>query len=105
MKMIKFDLPIDGVKVKNIEELREHFTIEILDHFRSGLLGKWLASRRLQDELAAVQALDKLDDHALLKGLCGVFGVEADDLVIAEILKEPATASSGNLLMKIKPAS
>ncbi|MCK7577768.1 MAG: hypothetical protein MZV65_19565 [Chromatiales bacterium] len=32
MKMIKFDLPIDGVKVKSVEELRDHFKSEILNH-------------------------------------------------------------------------
>lgn len=93
MKIIKFDLPIDGVKVKTVEELRDHFTLEMLAHARSGLLAKWLSSRKLQDELAAVKALDGAEDHAFLKGLCKVFGVEADDLVIVEILKEPATAS------------
>ena len=89
MKIIKFDLPIDGVKVKTVEELRDHFTLEMLAHARSGLLGKWLSSRKLQDELAAVKALDGAEDHALLKGLCEVFGVEADEAVMTVMLNDP----------------
>jgi len=90
MKLIKFDLPIDGVKVKTIDELREHFTPEILDHFRSGLLAKWLVSRKLQDELEAVKALEEAENPVLLKELCEVFGIESDEVVIAAITKEPS---------------
>ena len=43
-KMIKFDLPIDGVKVATLDQLRDHFTTEIIAHFRSGLLTRWLQS-------------------------------------------------------------
>ena len=102
MKLIKFDLPIDGVRVKNVEELREHFTPEILDHFRSSVLVKWLASRKLQDEIEAVKALEGADDARLLKGLCEIFGIEADDLVIAEILKKPVTGASENLVEQMQ---
>ncbi|WP_146108649.1 hypothetical protein [Chromatium okenii] len=45
-----------------------------------------------------MQALDGLDDHAVLKGLCGAFGVEADDLIIAEALKEPVGQAGENVL-------
>jgi hypothetical protein len=99
MKLIKFDLPIDGVKVKTVDELREHFTLEILDHFRSGLLVKWLASRKLQDELGAIKVLDDVEDSALLKGLCEVFGIEADEATVAEITKE--SAKSGENINEI----
>jgi len=102
MKLIKFDLPIDGVKVKTIEELREHFTPEILDHFRSGLLAKWLVSRKLQDELEALKALDGAEDPALLKGLCDVFGIEADEAVIAAILNDPTPTFEFNIADTVK---
>ncbi|WP_304299765.1 DUF1566 domain-containing protein, partial [Chromatium okenii] len=35
-----------------------------------------------------------LDDHAVLKGLCGAFGVEADDDFIAEVLRDPTPKST-----------
>ena len=57
-KMIKFDLPIDGVKVSTLDELRDHFTAEIVGHFRSGLLAKWLRSRRMTDQLEGGRSLD-----------------------------------------------
>lgn len=102
MKLIKFDLPIDGVKVKTVEELREHFTPEILDHFRSGLLAKWLVSRKLQDELEAIKALDGAEDALLLKGLCDVFGIEADEAVIAAILNDPTPTFGLNIADAVK---
>jgi hypothetical protein len=88
-KVIKFDLPLDGIRAKNIEEIREHFTIEILAHYHSRLLGKWLASRKLNAELEALQAIDDSDDQAIFKRLCAVFTVEADDAVIAVLFNDP----------------
>ncbi len=86
MKLIKFDLPIDGIKAKNIEELRDHFTIEILDHYRSGLLAKWLRSRNMNEKLVEISSLESMDEHALLKRLCEIFYIEADDIVISAML-------------------
>ena len=86
MKLIKFDLPIDGIKAKNIDELRTHFTVEILIHYRNGLLAKWLRSRDMNEELAALASIEGLDEYSMLKRLCEIFGVEADDLVIAALL-------------------
>ena len=37
MKPIKFDLPLNGTKVHNLEELRDNFTTEILELHASGL--------------------------------------------------------------------
>ncbi|PQJ96342.1 dynamin family protein [Chromatium okenii] len=74
-KNIKFDLPIGGIRAKNMQEIREHFTLEILEYARNGTLVKWLRSRKLEDELTAVQALLELDDDALFSGLCTVFSV------------------------------
>ena len=44
-KMIKFELLIDGVKVAAPDGLQDHFTTEILGHYRSSLLARWLRSR------------------------------------------------------------
>lgn len=95
MKLIKFDLPLDGTKVKNLDELRDHFSVEVLEHCRSGLLMRWLRSRSLADEVAA---LDKLDvagmaDEALFRALCGVFGVEVDELILSAMFSVRAAAA------------
>ncbi|MBV5309934.1 DUF1566 domain-containing protein [Chromatium okenii] len=96
-KIIKFDLPIDGIRAKNIEEIRDHFTLEILDHYRSGLLAKWLASRRLQEELSALQAIEERSDQAIFKRLCEIFAVEVYDAVIAVLFNESAPKFSLNV--------
>ena len=87
-KMIKFDLPIDGVKVATLDDLQNHFTTEIIGHFRSSLLARWLRSRGWTRELAAVEALATGDDATTLKELCRIFEVEADDDAIAAAVAE-----------------
>lgn len=84
--MIKFDLPIDGVKVATLEELRDHFTAEVIGHFRSGLLARWLQSRSMARELAAIGSMTAGDDIGVFRELCGIFGVAADDDAIAAVV-------------------
>ena len=98
-KMIKFDLPIDGVKVATLDDLRDHFTTETIGHFRSGLLARWLRSRSMTRELAAVEALTVGDDAAVLKELCRIFEMEADDDTIAAAIAE-ATGVPGTRLRR-----
>ena len=120
-KAIKFDLPIDGVKVASLDDLQDHFTTEVIGHFRSGLLSKWLRPRGLNHELTAIEALgaeiygwnigppegpNELeavkasaadDDAVVLKELCRIFKVEADDDVIAAaIAKAKQTWNPGD---------
>lgn len=81
IKTIKFDLPIDGVKVKTLVELQQHFTTEILDLYKNGLLARWLQAQGLNDQLSAVNALSLLNNDALLlSSLCEVFNVVVDDV-------------------------
>jgi hypothetical protein len=87
MKIIKFDLPIDGVNVKTIEELREHFTVEILTLYNNGMLLKWLHSRKYLKEASHLEAMPAtLSRFSLLKTLCEIFVVEADDMIISAAL-------------------
>lgn len=78
MKLIKFDLPIGGVKVRNIEELRDHFNTEILDLHKSGLLAKWLRSQRQPDLQTQVEAIaENSSDQERLDALCRVFELDS----------------------------
>ena len=113
-KMIKFDLPIDGVKVATLDDLQDHFTTEIIEHFRSGLLKRWLRSQRLDCELTSVEALaSNGDDATILAQLCEIFEVEADDDVIAAAIAEatgvpgirPTTAAVDNAIEAIEAAT
>lgn len=90
VKNIKFDLPIDGVKVRTIEEMREHFTSEIMTLYDNGLLLKWLKSRNYHEEIEQLELISKeLPPSLLLKELCDIFKIDADDMIIAAILEKP----------------
>ena len=76
IKTIKFDLPIDGVKVKTLVELQQHFTTEILDLYKNGLLARWLQAQGLNELLSAVNGLSLLNNDALvLNSLCEIFNI------------------------------
>lgn len=79
MKLIKFDLPINGTKVKNLEELRDNLTDEILTLARSGQLERWLRTRQLAERAQAVADAVKREgsDKGLFLALCQVLEVEA----------------------------
>ncbi|WP_298608572.1 hypothetical protein [uncultured Thiothrix sp.] len=97
IKTIKFDLPLDGTKIKNLEELREHFTAEVLDLYYSGLLTRWLEARRLEEELVAIRAIQNSSDRfSLMKKLCEIFKVAADDLLIALTIGESPAKAEAN---------
>lgn len=85
MKLIKFDLPMNGKKIKDLEELTDNMTVEILGHYKSGLLGKWLKVRQHENEFSKLEQFAELDDSALLGALCTVFGVEISDEILAAI--------------------
>lgn len=87
-RTIKFRLLIDEAKVATLDELRDHFTADIIGHFRSGLLAEWLRSRSMTCELAAVEALASDDDVIVFKELCRIFDMEADDDTITEALAD-----------------
>lgn len=90
--MAKVKIPLemaDGIKVRNIEELREHFDIKkVVGYFLDGKLHKWLEDRYYDDELDAIEKLDKSNDN-LAEELCNIFNVEQDtsEIVIEEISK------------------
>ncbi|MBU0653663.1 MAG: hypothetical protein KJ914_00860 [Gammaproteobacteria bacterium] len=80
VKRIKSNLPIDGVKVKNLHELRDHFTIEVISLYQSGQLLKWLSEQDLKNELELVRNIniDKSDHHLMMQRLCEIFDIKKD---------------------------
>jgi uncharacterized protein YjbI with pentapeptide repeats len=86
-KLIKFDLIIDGNKVKTFEELQDNLHADLLPYLKSGKLAKWFLSRDLADKAAAIAAIDlNQSDLALLSAVCEVLELEADDDILQEIL-------------------
>ena len=86
-KKVKFDLQIGEDKVATLDELRGHFSLgeartEIIGHFHSGKLAKWLHVRNLTTELEQVEILtekvkalpEKTDTDAVaFRGLLSIF--------------------------------
>ena len=75
MKIIKFDLQLEGVIITNLDELQDNFSADILPIFQSGRLAKWFQSRDLLEQAAATEAIAK-DGSELqqLKAICQVLG-------------------------------
>ena len=86
-KKVKFDLQIGEDKVATLDELRGHFSLgeartEIIGHFHSGKLAKWLRVWNLTTELEQVEILtekvkalpEKTDTDAVaFRGLLSIF--------------------------------
>jgi len=56
-KNIKFSLSLNGKSAFNIEELREHFSPDIIIHYQNGTLLRWLEDRNMQNEIDKVMLL------------------------------------------------
>ncbi len=94
IKVIKFDLPINGIKVKTLDELRDNLSDELLALARSGQLGRWLASRKHEEIAQAVAAavVAESDDKALFLALCRALGVEVHPDDVAALFDVPPPA-------------
>lgn len=94
MKLIKFDLPINGIKVKNIEELKDNLTDEIVTLARSGQLARWFSSRHLNNEAERITAAaaNKNDNSALFMAICEIIGVEVFPEDVAALFNDPLPA-------------
>ena len=75
----KFNLLIDGQKVRTLEELRENYNLEdILAHFYSEKLQKWLASRDYKHELDQVKDIASSNKLDVNSKLLDIFKIEHD---------------------------
>lgn len=94
IKIIKFDLPINGAKVATLEALRDNLTDEIVKLARSGQLERWLKSRQLQAQAQAVAAAvsQHVEDKALFMALCVVLEVEVHPDDASAIFDAPPEA-------------
>lgn len=104
MKLIKFDLPMNGIKVTNLEELRDNVTFELLVHYKSGLLAKWLRSRGMRDIEDKLSALQASEDAVLLCDLCAIFDIECDLDIAAALLEQSEEGLNDRILADIAGA-
>ena len=94
IKIIKFDLPINGTKITKLEALRDNLTDEIVKLARSGQLERWFKSRQLQEQAQAVAAAvsQHAKDKALFLALCAVLEVEVHPDDASAIFDAPPEA-------------
>ena len=75
----KFNLLIDGQKVRTLEELRKNFNLEdILAYFYSGKLQNWLSSRDYKHELDQVKDIASSNKLDVSSKLLDIFKIEPD---------------------------
>ncbi|WP_104753291.1 hypothetical protein [Helicobacter salomonis] len=88
MKLAKFALTCDGEKITSLEQLKDHFNLlDVLEHYKTNTLWRWLRSRGYQNELTGIEAITATQDTEILSALCQVFGIEADRQMIQEVLE------------------
>lgn len=64
----------DGIEVRNLEELKEHFSLpKVLDCLKNGMLVRWLHDRCLNDMADQISEL-VLEDKECVKKLCIILG-------------------------------
>jgi hypothetical protein len=78
LKLIKFDLPINGTKVKNVDELRDNLTDEIITLARKGQLECWLNTRQQTDLAQAVAGALAINasDKDLFLAICTALDIQ-----------------------------
>ncbi|MBQ7522741.1 MAG: hypothetical protein IJU14_07690 [Clostridia bacterium] len=76
-RKIRFPLEMsDGAKVRDIEELKNHFSLEsMLGYLANGKLITWLKDRYHDDVVQQILALDNTSPD-YRKNFCGIFGIE-----------------------------
>lgn len=79
-KMIKINLKYRGKKIQTLDDLQQNFDPEsVVRDFKSGVLGKWLKSRGLQQQLEQIQSIKAEKDDELRSALAEIFGVVLED--------------------------
>ena len=85
------DIILDGIRIKNIEELREHFDMEaILFYFASGYLLSWFEKYYYEVEADKISQLCDSDQN-LQEKLCEIVGVAPAIFVEEVILRNEQT--------------
>ena len=94
IKIIKFDLPINGTKVTTLEALRDNLTDEIVKLARTGQLERWFQSRQMHEQAQAVAAAvsQHAEDKVLFLALCAVLEVEVHPDDASAIFDAPPEA-------------
>ncbi len=86
-KTIKFNLICNDYPVRNLEDLRNNFSIEdILEYYHNGLLKRWLDVRGYDEYLIKVSDIDSVNNKDIIMDLIKIFELESDDNKIREYI-------------------
>ena len=79
-RKIRFPLEMgDGVKVRDIEELKAHFSLDkVLEYIADGKMITWLRDRYYHDIVQEILLLDT-EDTDYKRKICQIFGVEYEE--------------------------
>lgn len=85
-KKIKFPLKMgNGAEVRNMEELRENFSLsKVLEYIKNGKLVIWLMDRYCNAEADAVESLN-IDDENAAEKICEIFKIPYDDSMVSDL--------------------
>lgn len=104
VKKIKFALEMkDGVKIRSLEELQEHFDLKtIIGYFLDGKLQKWLEDRYYDEKVEALQQLDP--EQPEIRVICKILEVPYAETVELDIdsIQKQDVISTQSLIAKNK---
>ncbi|WP_022954623.1 hypothetical protein [Leucothrix mucor] len=84
-KKIKFNLRLDGNPVRNIEGIRDNFSIDdVLEVYQDGILQRWLKSRGFDDICHEVKNIEDKDNPIF--DLLKIFEVPFDEEEVSETM-------------------
>jgi hypothetical protein len=93
MKLIKFDLNINGIKVRTLDALQDNLTSELVTLYKKGTLQRWLQSYGFDAEKDSVAGVtDNGSDKKLLVSLGAALGVDIPDEVAEYMLEQSEAA-------------
>lgn len=81
-KIIKFNITVDGISVRTIEELTERFNIsDIVELYESGTLLRWLQAREYSDYAEKIQQIDSAAPlEEKVTAVCSTFGFPSGNI-------------------------
>ena len=80
MKKLKINLLVDGVRCKNIEDIKENFNLlDVLEYFKNGKLIKWAKVRGFNELVDELESISKNKDLDIAKSLCDIFEIQTDE--------------------------
>ena len=79
-KKIKFNLIVDGVRCRNIEDVKNNFNVlDLIEYLKNGKLLRWAQVRNLDELGIQIENINSKDDLETAKKLCEMFEINCDE--------------------------